>query len=102
MQHISPNSVSVVQFSNGLLAKQTQRLEPESKEESEIINLERKIAEQRRKGLPADSLLHERQRIYDSWIQRLDRELRDPKITEQDRENLEKQRERAIRDYSSG
>ena len=101
MQYISARPVRIIQPPPvlALVAKQPQRLEPESKEETEIVNLERKIGEARRNGSPLDSLIHERQRIYDSWIGRLDRELSDDKITGQDRERLERQRQRATRDY---
>jgi len=92
-------SRDIVKFPGGFLAEQPLRLEFDSKEEGQIVELERKIGEVRRKGLPVDSLLHERQQIHESWINRLDRELSDTTITEQNRERLERQRERAIRSY---
>lgn len=75
------------------------RLEPEAKEESKILDLERQIGEARDKGLPVEALIEERRQTYESWIGRLDREIGNAR-TESDRERLRRQRERAKRDYS--
>lgn len=77
--------------------KQPIWLEPGSKEESQILDLERKIGEARRNGQPVEPLLEERRQVYEAWIARLDRELKDGNAA--DRAWLRQQRERAIRDY---
>jgi hypothetical protein len=74
------------------------RLEFEAPEESKIRDLERQIDDDRRKGNQVDRLIEERKRIYDSWIDRLDKEIAG--ATDQpDRDRLERQRERAMREY---
>lgn len=75
------------------------RLEDVAPEESKIRDLERRIVDERRKGEPVDSLVDERRRTYDSWIARLDHEIGDPRRDQQVRDRLQRQRERAIRDY---
>lgn len=82
----------------GFSRKRSMRLEYGAPEETRIRNLEEQIAEARRKGTPVDSLIEERRRTYESWLERLNREL-DKAIAERDRESIKRQRERAIRDY---
>lgn len=74
------------------------RLEYESPEETKIRELEHQINEAGDKGEPVESLREERRRTYDLWIERLDREINNAK-GERDRGRLERQRERAIREY---
>jgi hypothetical protein len=74
------------------------RLEEEAPEETLIRDLENKIDQARGEGASVDSLIEERRRVYEAWIERLDRELEGAK-GDRDRERIEKQRERAIRDY---
>ena len=74
------------------------RLEYGPPEESKIRDLENQIGNARRKGDPVDSLVEERRRTYESWIERLGREIAAAKEA-RERDRLNGQRERAIRDY---
>jgi hypothetical protein len=75
-------------------------LEFEAPEETHLRNVEIKISNARSNGLPVEALVEEHRRIYQSWIDRLDREIRDlPRGS--DPEKLTKQRERATRQYTS-
>ena len=76
------------------------QLEEVAPEETKITDLEGQIGDARRKGEPVDSLLDVRRRTYESWIARLDRELSDA-VDKQDRDQIKRQRERAIKDYGS-
>jgi hypothetical protein len=51
------------------------RLEDVAPEETEIIDLERKIDEARRNGTPCDEFVRKRSAAYDSWLSRLGREI---------------------------
>src|SRR5262245_12320324 len=77
------------------------RLEIVIPEEIAILKLERKIADARREGKPVGALIEERQKWYESWLQRIDGELSEP-LTEAKRDELTKQRERAVREYKWG
>lgn len=86
------------QFGPGLWRKPPMRLEYGAPEETKIRGLESQIGKARRNGTPVDSLIEERRRTYESWIERLDREM-GGELKERDREKIRQQRERAIRDY---
>jgi hypothetical protein len=72
------------------------RLEHEALEESQILDLEKRIGDERDKGT-IDSLVKEKRRTYDSWIERLDREI--PRASGDEKVRLKRQRERAVREY---
>ncbi len=74
------------------------RLEPEAPEETKIRDLENQIGEARRNGTPVGLLIRERKRTYDSWLERLDRQLNET-TAGKDRESIKQERERAIREY---
>lgn len=67
-------------------------------EETAIRELERQISEARRNGTPTDSLIEQRRRTYESWIERLDHEIQKPPQGS-DPGKLRQQRERAITQY---
>lgn len=67
-------------------------------EETAIRELERQISEARHNGTPTDPLIERRRRTYESWIERLDREIRQPPRGS-DPGKLRQQRERAITQY---
>ena len=75
------------------------KLEDVAVEETTIRDLERQIGEARRKGTPVDSLVEERRRTYQSWLERLDRE-EGTTTAERDLQRIKQQRERALRDYA--
>ncbi len=72
------------------------RLEDEAPEETKIRDLEKRIGDERDKGT-VDSLVKEKRRTYDSWIERLDREI--PGASGDEKVRLQRQRERAVRMY---
>jgi hypothetical protein len=72
------------------------RLEDVAPEETEIRDLEKRIDKERDKGI-VDSLKRERRKIYDKWIDRLDREI--PAARGAEKVRLERQRERADQMY---
>jgi hypothetical protein len=74
------------------------RLEDVVPEETIIRELERQISEARRNDTPTDSLIERRRRTYESWIERLDRDIKQPPRG-QDPGKLRQQRQRAITHY---
>jgi hypothetical protein len=51
------------------------RLEDVAPEETEILDLEKKIDEARRNGVPCDDPVRKRDAARDSWLHRLDGEI---------------------------
>ena len=72
------------------------RLEDEAPEETEIRDLEKQIDKEGDKEM-VNSLEKEKRRIYDTWIERLDREI--PAASGAEKVRLELQRERAVQMY---
>ena len=75
------------------------RLEDDAPEETKIRELEKEIVKEHNKDKPVDSLVKERKQTYDKWISRLNREIADASRDQRNRDELKRQRERAIRDY---
>ena len=76
----------------------TVRLEDVAPEETEIIDLERKIDEARRNGTPCDDLVRRRVAAYDSWLIRLGHEI-EQTTNESRRDYLKGQLERVRIQY---
>ena len=78
------------------------QLEDEAAEETAIRDLETQIREARGNDELLESLKRQRRQIYDSWIERLNRDIgkADRKGDHKTKDSLIRQRERATRDYS--
>jgi hypothetical protein len=73
-------------------------LEETDPEEEKIVNLEREITDKGEKGESVDALLEKRKQIYERWIARIDRELRNARIRKEI-DQLKRKRERVINQY---
>lgn len=74
------------------------RLEDVHPEETKIREIEQKISEARRNNQPTGALTEERRRTYDTWIDRLDRELKNEKNAAR-KDSIRNQLERARNSY---
>ena len=97
--YITDSRPTVRSQGSRLLALRTLiRMEEEAKEETKIRELEVEISKARNNGKSVDSLLDERRRKYEEWIERLDKELEDA-TDEATRNEIKRQRERASEQY---